>query len=78
MNRATLTAGLALMDLCWAYPWCVLLGVWTDASRTTGLLSPVRCVDARSPARATLTFKSVIPWVGVDRSTRRTLTSALP
>ncbi|HEY2596279.1 MAG TPA: DUF4129 domain-containing protein [Chloroflexota bacterium] len=41
MNRATLTAGLALMDLCWAYPWCVLLGVWTDASRTAGLLSPV-------------------------------------
>jgi hypothetical protein len=40
VNRATLTAGLALMDLCWAYPWCVLLGVWTD-SRTSGLLSPV-------------------------------------
>jgi hypothetical protein len=41
MNRATLTGGLALMDLCWAYPWCVLLGVWTDTPRTTGLLSPI-------------------------------------
>jgi hypothetical protein len=29
------------MDLCWVYPWCVLLGVWTDASRTAGLLSPL-------------------------------------
>ncbi|MBV9596775.1 MAG: DUF4129 domain-containing protein [Chloroflexi bacterium] len=41
MNRATLTAGLALMDLCWAYPWLVLIGVWTDAERTAGLLSAV-------------------------------------
>jgi hypothetical protein len=41
VNRATLTAGLALMDLCWAYPWCVLLGVWTDGSRASGLLSPI-------------------------------------
>jgi hypothetical protein len=39
MNRATLTAGLALMDLCWAYPWMVLLGLWTTAGRTDGLLS---------------------------------------
>jgi hypothetical protein len=41
MNRATLTCGLALMDLCWAYPWAVLVGLWADAGRTAGLLSPV-------------------------------------
>jgi len=41
VNRATLTCGLALMDLCWIYPWCVLLALWTDPSRGTGLLSPV-------------------------------------
>ncbi|MBV9577418.1 MAG: DUF4129 domain-containing protein [Chloroflexi bacterium] len=41
MNRATLTAGLALMDVGWAYPWLVLLGLWTDAGHTTGLLSAV-------------------------------------
>lgn len=41
MNRATLTCGLALMDLCWVYPWCVLLALWTDPSRGVGLLSPV-------------------------------------
>lgn len=27
------------MDLCWAYPWMVLLGLWTTAGRTDGLLS---------------------------------------
>jgi hypothetical protein len=41
VNRATLTCGLALMDLCWAYPWMVLLGLWTEGGRTTGLLSPI-------------------------------------
>ena len=41
MNRATLTGGLALMDLCWAYPWAVLLGLWTNSGRTDGLLSAV-------------------------------------
>jgi Domain of unknown function (DUF4129) len=41
VNRATLTAGLALMDLCWAYPWMVLLGLWTGAGRTDGLLSAI-------------------------------------
>jgi hypothetical protein len=29
------------MDLCWVYPWCVLLAAWTDPARNAGLLSPV-------------------------------------
>jgi hypothetical protein len=39
VNRAVLTVGLALMDLCWTYPLAVLLGVWADARRDSGLLS---------------------------------------
>jgi hypothetical protein len=39
MNRAVLTLGLSLMDLCWAYPLAVLLGVWADARRGSGLVS---------------------------------------
>ena len=26
MNRSILTLGLAVMDLCWLYPWAALLG----------------------------------------------------
>ena len=39
MNRAALTVGLALMDLCWVYPWSALLGSVADSSRQNGLLS---------------------------------------
>jgi Domain of unknown function (DUF4129) len=39
VNRAGLTLGLGLMDVCWAYPVAVLLGVWADSRRDTGLLS---------------------------------------
>ena len=40
MNRFTLTVGLAAMDLCWIAPWALVLGLWTDASRSGPLLSP--------------------------------------
>ena len=40
MNRFTLTVGLAAMDLCWIAPWALVLGLWTDASRSRPLLSP--------------------------------------
>ena len=39
MNRATLTVGLALMDLGWVYPWSALLGTWAAPPRANGLLS---------------------------------------
>jgi uncharacterized protein DUF4129 len=39
MNRATLTVGLALMDVGWVYPWSALLGTWADPPRDNGLLS---------------------------------------
>jgi hypothetical protein len=29
MNRLSLTVGLAAMDLCWIYPWSLLLGLWS-------------------------------------------------
>ena len=29
MNRLALTIGLAAMDLCWVYPWSLLLGLWS-------------------------------------------------
>jgi uncharacterized protein DUF4129 len=39
MNRLALTCGLALMDTCWLGPWSVLLGLWTEPGRLSGLLS---------------------------------------
>lgn len=39
MNRLLLTCGLALMDVCWVYPWSVLIGIWTEPNRTAPLLS---------------------------------------
>ena len=32
MNRLALTIGLAAMDLCWVYPWSVLLGLWSGGA----------------------------------------------
>lgn len=39
MNRVLLTCGLALMDVCWVYPWSVLIGIWTEPNRMAPLLS---------------------------------------
>ena len=39
MNRLTLTFGLAAMDLCWFYPWSVLIGLWAANSTQAPLLS---------------------------------------
>ena len=39
MNRLALSIGLALIDTCWLFPWSVLLGLWTEPNRTTGVLS---------------------------------------
>jgi Domain of unknown function (DUF4129) len=41
VNRLVLTFGLTAMDLCWVYPWSVLLGVWADPSHGAPLLSAV-------------------------------------
>jgi hypothetical protein len=38
MNRLSLTVGLAVMDTCWLAPWSVLLGLWAEPGRLTGLL----------------------------------------
>src|SRR5438132_7117283 len=51
--------------------FCVSVG-------TTLLLSPVRCVSAKSPARATLTLRSLSSWRAPDFMTRTTCVSALP
>lgn len=40
MNRLSLTLGLTAMDLCWVYPWALLMGLFIDASRARPLLSP--------------------------------------
>jgi hypothetical protein len=37
VSRLWLTLGLAGMELCWMYPWVVLLGAWT--AQPTGLVS---------------------------------------
>src|SRR5262249_54188501 len=37
MNRALLAVGLAVMGVCWVYPWSLLVAVWTATSE---LLSP--------------------------------------
>jgi MFS family permease len=39
MNRLSLTLGLAAMDLCWVYPWSVLIGLWSGGPGRP-LLSP--------------------------------------
>jgi hypothetical protein len=42
MNRASLTLGLAAMDTCWLYPWCVLIGpwaIWSEPARGGPVLS---------------------------------------
>jgi hypothetical protein len=39
MNRLSLTVGLAAMDLCWVYPWSVLIGLWSGGPGRP-LLSP--------------------------------------
>ncbi len=39
MNRVSLTCGLAAMDLCWLYPWSVLLGAWSGPAGDRPLLS---------------------------------------
>jgi hypothetical protein len=41
VNRLSLTMGLALMDVCWVYPWAVLVGLWSDLARPRPLLSPL-------------------------------------
>ncbi|HEX8968020.1 MAG TPA: hypothetical protein VF937_09080, partial [Chloroflexota bacterium] len=33
MNRLVLTCGLAAMDTCCVYPWCVLVGMWGESGR---------------------------------------------
>ena len=53
MNRLLLTCGLALMDVCWVYPWSVLIGIWTEPNRAAPLLSvpvilPILIVAAAS------------------------------
>jgi hypothetical protein len=40
VNRLSLTLGLALIDVCWVYPWAVLVGLWSDLARPKPLLSP--------------------------------------
>jgi hypothetical protein len=40
MNRLSLTLGLTAMDMCWLFPWAVLIGLWTDPARPRALLSP--------------------------------------
>jgi hypothetical protein len=39
MNRLSLTIGLAGMDLCWVYPWSLLLGLWSGG-QLQPLVSP--------------------------------------
>src|SRR5215468_5641049 len=39
MNRVSLTLGLAAMDTCWVYPWCVLLGQWSGGTALVGPLT---------------------------------------
>jgi Domain of unknown function (DUF4129) len=38
VNRALLALGLAVMGVCWVYPWSLLVAVWTATSE---LLSPL-------------------------------------
>jgi Domain of unknown function (DUF4129) len=40
VNRLSITVGLTAVDLCWVYPWAVLLGLWSDPAHPHPLLSP--------------------------------------
>jgi hypothetical protein len=50
MNRALVLLGLALMDLCWIYPWSLLLALWLAGDTT--LLSPMTLFALLSLATA--------------------------
>jgi Domain of unknown function (DUF4129) len=40
MNRLSLTLGLAAMELCWIFPWSLLLGLWSGGQLQPLLSAP--------------------------------------
>jgi len=40
MNRLSLTLGLAAMELCWIFPWSLLLGLWSGGQLLPLLSAP--------------------------------------
>ncbi len=71
MNRALLILGLAALEVCWIYPWSLLVGLWLDGTTTSGLLSPLTML-------ALLLLASGVTYVGVRRlRTRRQGQAAL-
>jgi hypothetical protein len=62
LKRIVLPVGLAMMDLCWIYPWSLLIGIWLRPDASAPLLSAASILVLLIAGRAVTRFALGRPW----------------